>query len=284
MESSTDASGDDKIPQGQAKIYIGKGKYITDDPKKYPNKENGGDLFQGISGGWAGGEVGLKAFTADNKPEPAADSSESSGNKNVVDSKFSGKDVVAEKLGEGEDTLYIGYNPRSPDDIKARKEGAMGKFVIADAAQYPSKEDLGFGEVTGGFAGGEKGLKQFVEKGKIEFLDPSQRSREWSPIVVATIVAGAGSLGTILLSGAFDLSNGIINKNVLENAMDEKTRTIFQVALGLLAVAWIGSTAFATFRAIKEKVEIGKEGVIKVGATVAFWIVVLVAAYELTQI
>ena len=34
------------------------GRFITDDPAKYPGRDN---MF---TGGWAGGEVGLKAFAA----------------------------------------------------------------------------------------------------------------------------------------------------------------------------------------------------------------------------
>lgn len=36
-------------------IYIGKGKYVKDDPKKYPSKDS-------FAGGWAGGETGLWEF------------------------------------------------------------------------------------------------------------------------------------------------------------------------------------------------------------------------------
>ena len=36
-------------------VYIGQGKYVTDDPKKYPSKSQ-------WTGGWAGGEEGLQKF------------------------------------------------------------------------------------------------------------------------------------------------------------------------------------------------------------------------------
>lgn len=35
-----------------------KGRFIKDDPRKYPNKDNMGPLL-GVTGGWAGGEAGL---------------------------------------------------------------------------------------------------------------------------------------------------------------------------------------------------------------------------------
>jgi hypothetical protein len=41
--------------QAQENIYIGKGKYVKDDPNKYPSKNE-------WTGGWAGGEAGLWDF------------------------------------------------------------------------------------------------------------------------------------------------------------------------------------------------------------------------------
>ncbi|GMH44831.1 hypothetical protein BSKO_12783 [Bryopsis sp. KO-2023] len=269
---------------GKDRIYIGKGKYVMDDAKKYPKKENAGDLLQGISGGWAGGEIGLKAFTAENGPEdvPSTKSSKSKKAADGVKTTFAGKDVVAKKMGEGADTLYVGFSPGSMDDLMARKEGAMGKFIVDDAKKYPSKDNYVIGDLAGGFAGGEKGVKQFVEKGEIEFIDPSQ-SRQWSPIVIATLVAGVGSFGAILLSNVFDLSEGIINQDVLNTAMDDKTKLLFEVAIVLLGVTWIGSTTFATFKALREKLSMGTQGATNVLITVGFWTVVLVVAYRISQ-
>lgn len=61
---------------GKAKIYVGFGKdelelkntgapgrIIYDDEEKYPSREDVG-AFSGVVGGFAGGEVGVKAFTA----------------------------------------------------------------------------------------------------------------------------------------------------------------------------------------------------------------------------
>lgn len=45
------------VSKAQAKIYVGKGRFVEDDPTKYPSRTE-------TAGGWAGGEVGLKAFVA----------------------------------------------------------------------------------------------------------------------------------------------------------------------------------------------------------------------------
>jgi hypothetical protein len=44
--------------QGTQKIYLGQGRFIEDDPSKYPDKDNLG------VGGWAGGETGVRSTLA----------------------------------------------------------------------------------------------------------------------------------------------------------------------------------------------------------------------------
>lgn len=51
------------LKDGLAKVYIGNGEYVIDNPLRYPRKDDAGGLLPGISGGWAGGEIGLQAFT-----------------------------------------------------------------------------------------------------------------------------------------------------------------------------------------------------------------------------
>lgn len=56
----------------------------------------------------------------------------------------------ATKLLGGKDVIYTG----------------RGNYVRDDAKKYPSKSKM-----TGGFAGGEKGVKQFVADGDLSFED-----------------------------------------------------------------------------------------------------------------
>lgn len=49
-QPSAASTGEDKT--GTQKIYIGKGRFIEDDPAKYPDKNQ-------WAGGWAGGEAGV---------------------------------------------------------------------------------------------------------------------------------------------------------------------------------------------------------------------------------
>lgn len=73
--------------------------------------------------------------------------------------KESPREGPATKLLDGEDVLYVG----------------KGSYVRDDSTKYPSKTEL-----TGGFAGGERGVKQYLEEGYVSFDEesrPQVRSR-----------------------------------------------------------------------------------------------------------
>ncbi len=60
------ASKDSKSSKsGTQRIYVGKGKYVNDDPAKYPGRE-----ANNAAGGWAGGEKGLWRLREELKAKP----------------------------------------------------------------------------------------------------------------------------------------------------------------------------------------------------------------------
>ena len=108
------SSGDDK-----AKVYVGKGKYVEDDPRKYAGRDNW------FTGGWPGGEKALKeVFIKENPGEIP---------------KATKKEGLLPDYAQGEDDIYVG----------------KGKYVKGDAKQFAGRDNL----FTGGWAGGEVGLK-----------------------------------------------------------------------------------------------------------------------------
>jgi hypothetical protein len=58
---------------------------------------------------------------------------------------------------------------------------------------------------TGGFAGGEKGLKQFIETGDVQLRDPRQPGKQFSPVAIAGLLVVAGAGGGLLLNELTDL-------------------------------------------------------------------------------
>lgn len=90
-----------------------------------------------------------------------------------------------------------------------RPEGRKGRVIVDDVSKYPSRED-GLGGIllglTGGFAGGEPGLKGFVETGEVRIRKPGQPGGQgMSPLQVAFLVLiSSGVAGTIILSEIYD--------------------------------------------------------------------------------
>lgn len=54
-------------------------------------------------------------------------------------------------------------------DYEGKRAGEGGRTITGDVEQYPSRTSL-----TGGFAGGEAGLQQFLEEGEVKFKDPNE--------------------------------------------------------------------------------------------------------------
>lgn len=83
--------------------------------------------------------------------------------------------------------------------------------------------------MTGGFAGGERGVQQFVAKGKIQFADPDDPSgKQNSPVVVATVVAGVATVGGIFLTDLFDVGEKVAEADILGH-LDDNTKLLLEV-------------------------------------------------------
>ena len=144
-----------KDPRG---VYIGKGKWIQDDDAKYASRD---DWF---TGGWPGGEVGLKeGFIQEPFEKPSG--------------------VQAEEYDlpedyKGEDTVYIG----------------KGKYVKGDAKKFAGRDNL----FTGGWAGGEVSLKN-AEQLKLKVGDYVQIKEKSGGIFgfFATLTGGPPKTGTV---------------------------------------------------------------------------------------
>lgn len=69
---------------------------------------------------------------------------------------------------------------------------------------------------TGGFAGGEAGLKQYVATGEVKLRDPNQPTqRQTSPVAVAGLLVAAGAGGGLLLNELTDVGEGALKAEIL---------------------------------------------------------------------
>lgn len=272
-----------QVPEGKAEIYIGfeKGDYapregrvgrvIVDDPTKYPGRDND------FVGGWAGGEVGLKAFAA--AGAAAAEQASTSGSS----ASAAAAKAKAKKAGK----VYIGHEK---DDYEARRLGLPGRFVDDDPAKYPDKEDVGpLLNAVGGFAGGERGVKAFAATGEIPLAPEGQGSRQFSPLAFAGFVALVGAGGGLLLNG--------VEETVVEGADSPEALALKGVASELANVAAVdgpqraaltaavaAAAALAGGLAVKAAVDGARARAAALGATIAdgakaaaFWVAVFFA-------
>eukprot|EP00803_Ostreobium_quekettii_P007505 evm.model.scf_2709.2 EVM.evm.TU.scf_2709.2 scf_2709:6264-10187(+) len=257
-------------------------------PKNSSNgfvKEDVGPLT-GVTGGWPGGEKGLRMFVGDYKSDLSNGNSTGTANKmdeeGTVKIKVGDKKIRAKKVGPGKDAIYIGFNKDSDTQAEARRRGEMGAFIVDDARKYPAKEKFGIlPGVTGGFAGGERGVQQFVSEGDINFLDPDDpRGRQNSPVVVATVVAVVGSVGGILLTDLFDVGKLIAGGEIVPASLDEDTKVLLEVAIGLLLFVLGGIASITALRAFGRKF---RTMATKAAVAGGFWLCVFLIAYEIMR-
>jgi len=228
------------------KVYIGSGRFIEDDPAKYPGKEDMGPLL-GVSGGFAGGERNLKDgdYRRDQLPEEL---------KKGFPSKWSQREVVdpavarptRERKGwdAGTDEVYIGHP-------KGAKGYDGSRYLRDDARLYPGKEDAGFFlGVSGGFAGGEVGLKdQFNQDGEIKLREGAGRVPV-SPLEVAFVIGFVGSFGALAVlklqeSGVTDAEAALAFVQALPAQVSEATSGVEWGPVGYAGAA-VGGLAVAS--------------------------------------
>ena len=236
-------------------IYIGKGKTIRDDPKKYPERNE-------LTGGWAGGEVGLKGWVQELSSQGAI-----SPKAKKIEPKAP---RTPKPIATGRDEIYIGFSKE--DD----RTGKKGRILRDDAKKYPQRDTL-----TGGFAGGELGLRKFVETGDIPIATgPGGVRQGQSPLVTAAIVSIAGTVGASLLNGASNVGEKVVSETTGVSpdafaALDDNTKLLLEAAVLGLGVLGTGLAAKSIFGGVANSF---KSYVTKLVTLGVFWIAVFVAA------
>lgn len=242
--ASSDSS-DAPLPPGVEKIYVGKGRYIVDDPSKYPGRNS-------LTGGFAGGEVGLKNFVAENGFVSAT-------------RQESGNTARAPAKG-GKAGIYVGKGRFLNDD--ASNESKVMKMSARDNS------------LVGGFAGGEVGLKEFVQTGEVPFDEEGKARRQQSPLIVAGIVSITAVTGGILLTDVSDFGERVISGSTevspdALSGLDENTKLLLEAGVLMMGVVASVIGGKALVGSLRSSI---KEGATRLAVLAAFWMAVFIAA------
>lgn len=283
--------------KGEDTIYVGfqkgdydrskgrKGRFIKDDPSKYPDKQSYGP-FMGVTGGWAGGEVALKSMVVDAAPSIREANLQLMGKEGRPDPEVS----LTKPPAPDKEVVYLGYG-KEPGDFLRRSAGEKGRVVVVskeEARIYPAKETIGvFLGATGGFAGGEAGLQQYLQTGELKLRDPKLPGgkKQFSILAFVGLVSFAGVGGSILLTDAFDVGEKLVGTDVKSVAsglaIDDTTRQLLLVAVGILGAAGTLGLLRAAVDWVSEGMAEAKNGFARLAVTVVFGVLVFLAARAL---
>ena len=203
---------------------------IRDDPKKYPAKEDLG-FFAGATGGWAGGEAGLWKLREEviagkaGKPKAAA------------------KPAAAAAAKPAAGAVYVG----------------KGRFIEDSPEKYPGKEDLGFfAGATGGFAAGEKGLKQYVRDGELRLRrDGQPGGQQGSPVSIAFLTVAGGLGGGLGLNALADAATAAAKAELAASGLDQGAQTAALAGAAVAGAALLVAAGYAAAGALRERMSDG---------------------------
>lgn len=151
-----------------------------------------------------------------------------------------------------------------PQEKKASKTGSgniylgKGRFTDGDARKYANKDNV----YVGGFAGGEEGLKMFVETGDIELLPEGQRRFRVPALLIGFMIALVGGAGsTLLKDGETVLALKNVDVSNAMNALDANAPSA-EVALYVSAgLAVLGGSVYAAGQAKKAAANIVEKAI-----------------------
>lgn len=129
-------------------MYVGKGKYVTDDPAKYPGRE-----ANAAAGGWAGGEKARSLFRESSctAPTPAL----------FAHARPHAHGLPSQGLWAFREEAR---GVVAPKEVWTKGPNAPRKVLPRELDVDLTKD---FGRLAGGFPGGEVGLKSFNSTGKV---------------------------------------------------------------------------------------------------------------------
>jgi len=175
-------------------------------------------------------------------------------------------DTKASPSNKSKNSLYVGKGRYLPYD-PANNEAEVMKTTGRDSS------------LTGGFSGGETGLRQFVETGEVPFAPEGSKKKQQSPLSMAGIISASAVTGGLLLNDAGDIGERILSGTGTSRAalagLDENTKLLLETAVLLVGVV---ATVVGGRALVGNLTNNLKEGATRVAVLAMFWVAVFIAA------
>lgn len=173
----------------------------------------------------------------------------------------------ASPQNKGKNAVYVGKGRYLPYD-PANNEAIVMKSSARDS------------NLTGGFAGGEAGLRKFVETGEVPFAPEGSKKRQQSPLIVAGIISASAVTGGLLLNDAGDIGERVISGSTGASpaalaGLDENTKLLLETAVLLVGVV---ATVVGGRTLVGNLTNNLKEGATRLATLAVFWVAVFIAA------
>jgi hypothetical protein len=203
-------------------------------------------------------QVGLKQFISENGGPEAAKAAIAAGKPSEEQAKVASRD----KGG-----LYIGKGRYLADDETSN----MLRTVKATG-----RDSM----LTGGFAGGEVGLRSYVETGNVPFAPEGLRKNQQSPLIIAGIVSAAAVTGGVLLTDISDVGERLVTGSTSVSpaalsGLDDNTKLLLETAILLVGVVATVVGGRAVVGSLTRSIT---ESATKLATLAIFWVIVFIAA------
>lgn len=134
--------------------------------------------------------------------------------------------------------------------------------------------------LTGGFSGGEVGLRKFVETGEVPFAPDGSRRRQQSPLIVAAVLSASAVTGGLLLNDVSSVGEQFVTGATGASpsalaGLDENTKLILETAVLLFGIVATVVGGRALVGNITSSV---KDGAARLATLAVFWVAVFIAA------
>ena len=175
-------------------------------------------------------------------------------------------ETKASPANKSKNSLYVGKGRYLPFD--KTNEAVVIKTTGRDST------------LTGGFSGGEVGLRKYVETGEVPFAPEGSRRKQQSPLIIAGVLSAAAVTGGIVLNDVGSIGEEFVSGSTgIEPSalagLDENTKLMLETAVLLVGIV---ATVVGGRAIVGNLTSSIKDSAAKLATLAVFWVAVFIAA------